>query len=202
MTHIPNLPLIFQFCSRLCHDLAAPLGAMTMGVELLEEEISDTSALNVLKTSGISANNKLQLMRCLFGFSSTSEAPSYQDLNTKIQQVLAPKINLIWPALQPQDTPYGEGARLIGALIMIASEGCPRGGTLSWERGHVLVAKGDRVGLSKEHVTALETPDAATPRLVMTAITGYLARSLGVMVHYAQRQDAFSLEVVSIPNAK
>lgn len=57
-------------CSRICHDLVSPIGALTNGLELLEEDSdanlgSQVTAL--ISQSAITASDKLQFFRLAFG---------------------------------------------------------------------------------------------------------------------------------------
>ena len=58
-------------CSRVCHDLISPTGAIVNGLEVLEEEGSDeetkTFALDLIKRSAKTASGRLQFCRLAFG---------------------------------------------------------------------------------------------------------------------------------------
>ena len=57
-------------CSRLCHDLMSPVGALSNGIELLEDE-SDPGmrdkCLELLSESARATANKLKFFRLAFG---------------------------------------------------------------------------------------------------------------------------------------
>src|SRR5438445_13371891 len=65
------LDLAALLCSRVCHDLISPVGAVVNGLEVLEEEDSDeetkTFALDLIKRSAKTASARLQFCRLAFG---------------------------------------------------------------------------------------------------------------------------------------
>ncbi len=57
-------------CSRLCHDLVSPVGAITNGIEILEDEHDADmreQVVDLLKKSAQQTSNKLQFFRLAFG---------------------------------------------------------------------------------------------------------------------------------------
>src|SRR5262249_58565203 len=64
------LDLAALLCSRVCHDLISPTGAIVNGLEVLEEEDSDeetkTFALDLIKRSAKTASARLQFCRLAF----------------------------------------------------------------------------------------------------------------------------------------
>ncbi|SDE77469.1 histidine phosphotransferase family protein [Rhodospira trueperi] len=53
-------------CSRLCHDLAGPLGAIGSGAELLDDE-ADDEVVALLARSAATAAQRLRLLRAVLG---------------------------------------------------------------------------------------------------------------------------------------
>ena len=63
-----DLQVVQLLCSRLCHDLAGPAGAVHNGVELLEElGGEDGAALGLVATSVEQLNGRLGFYRLAFG---------------------------------------------------------------------------------------------------------------------------------------
>src|SRR5204862_6208428 len=57
-------------CSRLCHDLMSPVGALNNGIELLADETDPDmreKCLELLEDSGRASANKLKFFRLAFG---------------------------------------------------------------------------------------------------------------------------------------
>jgi histidine phosphotransferase ChpT len=64
----PALVLAQGLCTRLCHDLAGPLGAVGSGVELLGDEGgADTQVVGLLSDSAENATARLRFLRAVLG---------------------------------------------------------------------------------------------------------------------------------------
>ncbi len=71
------LDLAALLCSRVCHDLISPVGAIVNGLEVLEEdkdEETKTFALDLIKKSAQQASAKLQFCRLAFGAAGSAGA--------------------------------------------------------------------------------------------------------------------------------
>src|SRR5260221_8443883 len=72
------LDLAALLCSRVCHDLISPTGAIVNGLEVLEEEGSDAEtkafALDLIKKSATTASARLQFCRIAFGAAGSAGA--------------------------------------------------------------------------------------------------------------------------------
>src|SRR6187397_3478598 len=68
---LSSLDLAALLCSRVCHDLISPTGAIVNGLEVLEDKQSDeetkTFALDLIKKSAKTASARLQFCRLAFG---------------------------------------------------------------------------------------------------------------------------------------
>ena len=67
---LESLDLAALLCSRVCHDLISPAGAIVNGLEVLEEskdEETKTFALTLIKKSARTATARLQFCRIAFG---------------------------------------------------------------------------------------------------------------------------------------
>ncbi len=54
-------------CSRVCHDIISPVGAINNGLELLDEGGADEDAMNLIRQSARNASARLQFARIAFG---------------------------------------------------------------------------------------------------------------------------------------
>src|SRR6202140_3547889 len=71
------LELAALLCSRLCHDLISPVGAIVNGLEVLEDdndEETKTFALELIKKSARVASARLQFCRLAFGAAGSAGA--------------------------------------------------------------------------------------------------------------------------------
>jgi histidine phosphotransferase ChpT len=117
-------------CSRICHDVISPVGALNNGIELLEEPGAEADALALIKVSARNASARLQFARIAFG--AAGSAGSQIDTGDAEQVATAYMANekptLIWSgarAYLPKAV-----VKLILNMILIGSGSIPRGGTV------------------------------------------------------------------------
>jgi histidine phosphotransferase ChpT len=70
MASLSSLDLAALLCSRVCHDVIGPVGAIINGLEVLdgeEDEEMRTVAMDLIKKSAVSASTRLQFCRLAFG---------------------------------------------------------------------------------------------------------------------------------------
>ncbi|HVM84729.1 MAG TPA: histidine phosphotransferase family protein [Candidatus Binatia bacterium] len=129
-----DLQILELVCSRLCHDLISPVGAIGNGLELMEEEGDDdlmADARRLVQSSTHRASSLLQMYRCAYG--NAGNQPSFGAAEavklakdaieaSRIDFKAAVPVGLSWPA--------GFGKLLVNG-ILTAVEWLPRGGTLS-----------------------------------------------------------------------
>ncbi len=76
MAKNPNLTLsgvdlAALLCSRVCHDVISPVGAINNGLELLDEGGADADAMDLIRTSALNASVRLKFARLAFGASGS-----------------------------------------------------------------------------------------------------------------------------------
>jgi histidine phosphotransferase ChpT len=75
---LEGLDLAALLCSRVCHDLISPVGAIMNGLEVMEEDKNDTEtqtfAMDLIKKSARTASAKLQFCRLAFGAAGAAGA--------------------------------------------------------------------------------------------------------------------------------
>jgi len=133
-TPIEALDLAALLCSRICHDLISPVGAIVNGLEVLAEEKDEetkTFALDLIKRSAGTASAKLQFCRIAFGAAGSAGAQIdlgdaealtrgfFEDDKTKVAWNL-PR------AFLPKNR-----VKLLLNLLLIAGQTIPRGGRLT-----------------------------------------------------------------------
>lgn len=79
MSANPNLTLSGNdlaalLCSRVCHDIISPVGAINNGLELLDEGGADDDAMDLIRTSANNAAIRLKFARLAFGASGSAGA--------------------------------------------------------------------------------------------------------------------------------
>ena len=71
------LDLAALLCSRVCHDVISPVGAINNGLEVLEDERDEQMrgfALDLIRKSARQASAKLQFARLAFGAAGSAGA--------------------------------------------------------------------------------------------------------------------------------
>jgi histidine phosphotransferase ChpT len=142
---IDALDLAALLCSRVCHDLISPVGAIVNGLEVLEEEKDEetrTFALDLIRKSSATASAKLQFCRIAFGAAGSAGAQiDIGDAETISRGILEDdKTKLAWNlprALLPKNR-----VKLLLNLLLIAGQSIPRGGNLTVDP----VGSGDGMG--------------------------------------------------------
>ena len=130
------LDLASLLCSRVCHDVISPVGAIVNGLEMLDDEKDPemrTFALDLVKKSATVASAKLQFCRLAFGAAGSAGASiDTGDAETVTRGLFGDdKIKLDWRAprvLMPKNK-----VKLILNLCLVAAGTIPRGGTMSVE---------------------------------------------------------------------
>ncbi|MBM3540521.1 MAG: hypothetical protein FJX51_00610 [Alphaproteobacteria bacterium] len=87
MTLALDLRAVELLCSRLCHDLVSPVGAISNGVELLTEMGPDEEALALVGQSAQAAATRLKFYRVAYGAAGADLPPGeLHDLMTALLQ--------------------------------------------------------------------------------------------------------------------
>ncbi|GJE16266.1 histidine phosphotransferase ChpT [Methylobacterium marchantiae] len=137
---LDSLDLSALLCSRVCHDVISPVGAIVNGLEVLEDE-SDTSmrefALELIGKSAKQASARLQFARIAFGAAGSAGASIDLADAEKVSRGMFgdEKTQLTWSA--PQALYPKNKVKLLLNLVMIATSTIPRGGLID------VVVRGD-----------------------------------------------------------
>lgn len=134
LSRLSDLELAAYLCSRVCHDVISPVGAIINGLELLDEESDEQMrgfALELVRKSASQASAKLQFARLAFGAAGSAGAEiDLGDAEAVTKGFLAGgKVELSWTA--PRATMPKNKVKLLLNLVLVALQGIPRGGTLT-----------------------------------------------------------------------
>ncbi len=130
LVELPAADLAALLCSRVCHDLISPVGAINNGLELLDEGGADAEAMDLIRQSARNASARLQFARIAFGAAgSAGMMIDTGDAESVARGYLAnEKPELSWSggrALLPKNK-----VKLLLNLILVANAAIPRGGRL------------------------------------------------------------------------
>ncbi len=181
------LDLAALLCSRLCHDLISPVGAIINGLEVMEEdkdEETKTFALELIKRSAGQASAKLQFCRLAFGASGSVGAQIELGDAEKAARGLFEdgKTTLAWNL--PRALVAKNRAKLLLNILLVASATIPRGGTLTADpvgEGYRITARGlnARLAATTADLLAGIPAEAVNAHAIQPLYTGILARDCG-----------------------
>lgn len=184
------LDLAALLCSRLCHDLISPVGAIVNGVEVLEEDKDEetrTFALELIKKSALQASARLQFCRLAFGAAGSASSQIETADAEQISRGLFEdeKIKITW-TIAREVRPKNE-VKLLLNMLLIAAAAIPRGGTLSVEpiagsRGFRVTASGlnARLTPTTSDLLAGSPAQSVDAHGIQPFYTGLLARDCGL----------------------
>ena len=188
---LSDLDLAALLCSRVCHDLVSPVGAIANGLEMMDEEDDQEMhrlALELVRRSARQASAKLQFCRLAFG--AAGGAGSLLDVGEAgdIARlfVAEEKVKLDW--LAPRTARDKNEVKLLLNLMLLAIAAVPRGGSVAIDATDALLsatAVGDGARLADKTKAVL---DRAVPAAEFDA--------RAVQVYYALRlaeQAGFTL---------
>ena len=202
-TPIEALDLAALLCSRVCHDLISPVGAIVNGLEVLEEEKDEATkefALDLIKKSARTASAKLQFCRIAFGAAGSAGAQiDLGDAEGIARGLLEDeKTKIAWNlprALSPKNR-----VKLLLNMLLIAGQAIPRGGKISVDpvgSGESMGFKVTAAGANAKvppHVPSLltgeETGEALDAHRIQPFYAGLLAKACGIKATMTMEGEA------------
>lgn len=136
MAKNPNLTLAGPdlaalLCSRVCHDVISPVGAINNGLELLDEGGADEDAMDLIRTSALNASVRLKFARLAFGASGSIGASIDTGEAEKAARDFAEaegKTEISWSG--PRAIVAKNRVKLLLNMFLLAYGSIPRGGNL------------------------------------------------------------------------
>jgi histidine phosphotransferase ChpT len=203
---LEGLDLAALLCSRVCHDLISPVGAVVNGIEVMEDDADEqtrTFALELIKKSATTASARLQFCRIAFGAAGSAGA----SIDTGDAEGVArgmmedDKTRLTWNL--PRVLLAKNRVKLLLNMLLLAAGTIPRGGTLTVDpigEGEALSFKITATGLNARipaAVPGLVAGDTGGHPVDAHAIqpfyAGLLARACGLAITLAPEGEAIVL---------
>ena len=187
-----NLRIAQLLCSRLCHDLVGPSGAIHNGIEFMSEDGgADAAALSLVAASATELNNRLAFYRLAFGLAGGAhQTMTLQEAADCARGVMASlRVTLDWRVDMGAEGDRIEylpvdDIRLILGQVLIGKDALPRGGTVSVRCVRTgagikvsVVTQGPRAGLPSELLAAMN-PDAPLDSLTSRTVHAYFLAAL------------------------
>jgi len=200
---IEALDLAALLCSRVCHDLISPVGAIVNGLEVLEEEKDEatkTFALDLIKKSAGTASAKLQFCRIAFGAAGSAGAQIDTGDAEKVARGFFEddKTKLAWNL--PRVLLAKNRVKLLLNMLLIAGQAIPRGGQITVDpigSGDAMGFKVSAAGVNAKVAPATaallagETgPDGLDAHRIQPFYAGLLAKDCGVTTAMAMEGEA------------
>jgi histidine phosphotransferase ChpT len=131
---IAPLDLAALLCSRVCHDVISPVGAIINDLEVLDGEEDDEMraiAMELIRKSAASASARLQFCRLAFGAAGSLKAEiDTGDAETAARGLIASdRTTLRWDA--PRRLAPKNAVKLLLNLSLVAAGAAPRGGVVT-----------------------------------------------------------------------
>lgn len=211
---VSPVELASLLCSRLCHDMLSPVGALSNGLELLVDEKDPQMrqrCFDLLDQSARISTDKLKFFRLAFGAAGGfGEVIPVGEARALIDALVAnnARISINW-ALASEAMPKPAVKTLLN-FGLIAIEALPRGGTLDiaaelrdGTSEIVVRSAGPRIAFDRDVGRALEgtLPEGElSSRTAPAAMLHLLAKDAGGGLQYALADDALVLGAV-LPGA-
>ena len=205
-----SLELASLLCSRLCHDMLSPVGALSNGLELLAEEKDPEMrkrCFELLEQSAKISADKLKFFRLAFGAAGGfGEMVPVSEARALVDALVGNngRIAVNW-ALASDSLPK-PGIKTLLNLALIGIEALVRGGTLdigAEQRGGaseiVVRATGPKIAFDAAVGRALEGKLAEgelSSRTAPAAMVSQLAASLGGGIQIALTDEALVMGAV------
>ena len=195
------LELAALLCSRVCHDLISPVGAIVNALEVLDDSNKPEDrdfALELIRKSSKTASARLQFCRLAFGAAGSSGAQIDlgDALNMAKGHIEDGKCTITWNLprlLLPKNR-----VKLLLNMLVIAQQTIPRGGTLTVDpigEGETMAFRVTATGLNgrvPQNIADMLAGQshAADAHAVQPYYTRLLAEACGLKVKLAAEGDA------------
>lgn len=200
-------------CSRLCHDLLSPVGALNNGIELLADEHDPemrARCLDLLAESARASANKLKFFRLAFGAAGGfADVVDTREARGAIEGLFGGdgRIQLGWMVDEP--TMSKAALKVLLNLVLIAGDALVRGGSLDIgaERNGagldiVVRAEGGRIVLDPELKKVLVgemSEDDVAPRAAAAWLAHSLVEEGGGTIQVADNEENILIIGTSLP---
>lgn len=202
--------LAAMLCSRVCHDLINPVGAIGNGLEVLADPAQAEMApfaRDLISNAANQARTKLEFARLAYGASSTAGT----DFDTRECERVAKllfgieKADLVWNVpliLLPKHK-----AKLLMNMLLIAAGSVPRGGTVTvtvegpaGEETFRFVSKGPKtlIPSGSEGLLSGAPEEGVDARGIQPFYTGILARMTNMAISIGIVNEEFVLTATPI----
>ena len=208
-TKLDELELAALLCSRVCHDVISPVGAIINGLEVLDEGDDEEMmgfAMDLIRKSAGQASAKLQFARLAFGAAGSAGASIDLAEAAEVAKRFAndDKTSLNWnavPVAMPKDY-----VKIALNMVLVALSAIPRGGVIDVDvqNAHeiptfIFSCSGmkARIADGLNELLAGDTGESAMDaRAVQPYYLGLVARRAGMELQLTQEDDTVRFSAV------
>ena len=207
---IAETKLAEMLCTRLCHDLTGPIGAVNNGAEFLEDEGFDmqNDAVQLIVTSAHEAVHRLMFFRQAYGrVSDSGEACLDEKKKIAMDFFAATKVKLDWPDSHTDACGISisqKMSRLILNMLVISAASMIRGGTLSvrlsvndmGDKQISIRGEGDTIKLDPEMAAVLKNQaddKLLSPKTAQAFLTMKIAEEVGAQIALEVHGDSIAI---------
>ncbi|MGK9051866.1 histidine phosphotransferase ChpT [Xaviernesmea oryzae] len=200
----PNLTLsgpdlAALLCSRVCHDVISPVGAINNGLELLDEGAADSDALDLIRTSAVNASVRLKFARLAFGASGSVGASidtGEAEKAAKDYAIAEKKTEVSWNG--PRAIIAKNRVKLLLNLFLVAYGGIPRGGSVDvtlenpeYDAKFIITIKGRMMRVPPKFIEIASgtLEEAVDAHSIQPYYTVLLAEECGMDLKYVVSED-------------
>ncbi len=205
-----ELELVGAICSRLCHDLISPVGAIHNGLEVMGEDNGPDlmrSVMELLTSSTAQSIHSLKFYRLAFGGSGGPDAKISlgEAREAVLDHLSGGRLELDWPAEAQDeliDLPKPKMKAFLN-LILIAAEAMPRGGRLSIivePDVTMIVGDGPSILFHEATAAALRNPDGVgeiTAKLAPAVLAALLIQDSKAKMSLDVEEDRLEMSIDS-----
>jgi histidine phosphotransferase ChpT len=208
-----DIRVVHLLHSRVLHDLAGPVGAISNGLELAKESggALDADAMQLVAMSARDLAERVRYYRVAFGLAPGAIKTLREGRDLLTSAVIGPRNKIVWPEADgPAAWPFGdESLKLLLNLIALGGESLPRGGSIEVfvEPGQnqlkfTIVASGQGVRVEEHTLAAMMNTaslDQLTPRSVHAYFVARIAEAMGGRLTLDYPQPGMLAHRVSLP---
>jgi histidine phosphotransferase ChpT len=200
MTSLTPLDLAALLCSRVCHDVISPVGAIINGLEVLDGEQDEemrTVAMELIKKSAISAAARLQFCRLAFGAAGSYGALIDTGDAEKVARDLFANGRTVLEWRGERRMASRNSVKLLLNLCLIAAGAVPRGGVITVD----LSGEGDAMAMHVEAKGLSNAPpkDAIDGHSIQLYFTTLLAHECQATLNVSTGPENVTLATVPAP---
>ena len=192
--------------SKICHDMVSPVGAISNGVELMEELGESAEALSLISSSAEQASIRLKCFRLAYGGAGTDKNIGFKEIiDAFTDWIKAGNVNVKFDddlSLKFSMPPKGFLKVLLNLLMLVTE--CSKGegeihvSALEGNKGVKILTTGSNIGFREgveEALVGESNPEELDARSVHSYLAGQFAKHFDLKIEHNLSEGSDALEV-------